>query len=102
MMRSSAFMRGEGTRAEVSRSTALFRAWRSCTTLFHHRDTEAQRKTKRQTKRELERHTGPESTAAPRTTNDERPATVSHHARRFLLELLGLIVRGQGIDHRLQ
>jgi len=29
-------MRGEGTRAAVSRSTAAFRAWRSCTLLFHH------------------------------------------------------------------
>ncbi len=38
-------MRGEGTQEEVSRSTAAFRAWRSCTTLFHHRDTETQRKT---------------------------------------------------------
>jgi hypothetical protein len=38
-------MRGEGTCAEVSRSTAALRARRSCTTLFHHRDTETQRKT---------------------------------------------------------
>lgn len=29
-------MRGEGTRLAVSRSAASFRAWRSCTFLFHH------------------------------------------------------------------
>src|ERR1700675_2936789 len=37
MMRSSAFRRGEGTWAEVSRSIAAFRACRSRTSLFHHR-----------------------------------------------------------------
>src|SRR5467141_354018 len=45
MMRSSAFMRGEGTLADVRRSTADFREWRSCTSLFHHGDLEARRKT---------------------------------------------------------
>jgi hypothetical protein len=29
-------MRGDGTCADVSRSTAAFRAGRSCTVLFHH------------------------------------------------------------------
>jgi len=29
-------MRGEGTRADVSRSIAESRVWRSCTLLFHH------------------------------------------------------------------
>jgi hypothetical protein len=38
-------MRGEGTRAAVSRSIAEFKAWRSCTLLFHHGDTETRRKT---------------------------------------------------------
>lgn len=33
-------MRGEGTRAAVSRSTAVFKTWRSCTILFHHGDIE--------------------------------------------------------------
>ena len=38
-------MRGEGTRAAVSRSIAEFKAWRSCTLLFHHGVTETRRKT---------------------------------------------------------
>ena len=38
-------MRGEGTLADVRRSTADFREWRSCTSLFHHGDLEARRKT---------------------------------------------------------
>jgi hypothetical protein len=33
-------MRGEGTRAAVSRSTAVFKTWRSCTILFHHGERE--------------------------------------------------------------
>src|SRR6266478_6262031 len=45
MMSSSAFIRGEGTCAVVSCATAVFRAWRSCTLLFHHGDLEARRKT---------------------------------------------------------
>src|SRR6266404_5356565 len=45
MMSSSAFMRGEGTAADVRRSTAALREWRSCTSLFHHGDLEARRKT---------------------------------------------------------
>src|SRR5258708_39277418 len=44
MMRSSAFMRGEGTPAAVRRSTAAFRDGRSCTSLFHHGDVEARKK----------------------------------------------------------
>ena len=38
-------MRGEGTPVDVRRSTAAFRDWRSCTSLFHHEDTETRRKT---------------------------------------------------------
>src|SRR5216684_7928161 len=40
MMRSSAFMRGEGAPAAVRRSNAAFRACLNCTYLFHHGDTE--------------------------------------------------------------
>src|ERR1035441_7942367 len=36
MIRSSAFMRGEGICTEVSHWLAAFRDWRSCTSLFHH------------------------------------------------------------------
>jgi len=36
-------MRGEGTRAEVSRSIAEFSACFDCTCLFHHGDTETRR-----------------------------------------------------------
>src|ERR1700681_2601354 len=39
MRSSSAFMRGEGTPADVRRSNAEFREWRSCTSLFQHGDT---------------------------------------------------------------
>ncbi len=38
-------MRGEGTRAAVSRSIADFKACFSCTCLFHHGDTETRKKT---------------------------------------------------------
>jgi hypothetical protein len=43
-------MRGEGTFALVSSSTAAFKAWRSCTSLFHHGDAEARKKTKERPK----------------------------------------------------
>jgi hypothetical protein len=33
-------MRGEGAPADVRCSTAAFRDWRSCTSLFHHGDAE--------------------------------------------------------------
>src|SRR6266403_2811873 len=110
MMSSSAFMRGEGTPAAVRRSTAAFRDWRSCTSLFHHGDLEARRKTNdRKIEESLRVHScfragscrallglDGRGRPSPHTT------TTSHHPSRLLLHLLRLIVRDQGVDNRLQ
>ncbi len=99
-MRSSAFIRGEGTRAEVRRSTAAFRLWRSCTSLFHHGDAESRRKsngrTVRTTQLALLRSTGQPGAAVPTKTFG------LHCCYCFLLELLRLIVGRQRVDDRLQ
>ncbi len=63
-------MRADGTPAEVSRSTAEFKAWRSCTLLFHHGVAETRRKTN---ERESEKPPNTQLTTVPRTTNDRRP-----------------------------
>src|SRR5271169_2440802 len=93
MIRSSAFMRGEGTRAEVSRSTAAFRPWRSCTIPFHHGDAEIQWKKAN-------------ARADKGNKVPERPATASRHAGRarlvIALHLLRLIMSSQCVDNRLQ
>src|SRR5215468_5026740 len=72
-MSNSAFMRGEGTFAAVRRPMAAFRAWRSCTVLFHHG-------------------------CAAETRSDD---SALRDNRGLLLQLLGLIVRDQRLDQRL-
>jgi hypothetical protein len=63
-------MRGEGTCAAVSRSTAEFRACFNCTTLFHHGDTETRRKTDKEKTEEPY-----QSFAYHCPANDQRQAT---------------------------
>jgi hypothetical protein len=92
-------MPGEGTRALVSRSTAEFNACLSCTSLFHHGDTETRRKTN---EGKLKSRMSRSLAAAPRTTDDNRPTTASHHARCLLLQLLCLEVGDEGVDQRLK
>src|SRR5713226_4031516 len=116
MMSSSAFIRGEGTPADVRRSTAAFRACLNCTYLFHHGEAETRRKTnegriERSTRvfmvstelferRHLPSFARLGRARAPVPTRAR--TTALHHARRLLLHLLRLIVRGQCIDNRLQ
>src|ERR1039458_1565091 len=110
MISSSAFMRDEGTRAVVSRSTAELRAWRSCTFLFHHGDTETRRKTNERRLRGRAkirwriRLPGAHRYRAVLGLDGAKPRhhTNSPHARRFPLQLLRLIVRDQRVDNRLQ
>jgi hypothetical protein len=114
-------MRGEGTCALISRSTAEFRAWRSCTVLFHHGDAEKNQirgearncrsfcsessGAMAQTAAELRSAwtAGADVPTQPWTGEGARPHTIraSHNAGGLLLQLLRLIVRGQRFDNRL-
>jgi len=106
-------MRGEGTPADVRRSTAEFRDWRSCTSLFHHGDTSTAKNNRKKIEESheslsrmqsrFERRQLP-SCARLGRARAPRPhtTTTSHHACRLLLHLLGLIVRDERVDNRLQ
>src|SRR5208282_451971 len=67
--------------------------------LFHHGDTETQRKTDAR-KIEVEQTTTLIPPGERPTTSDRRPP--SHHAGRFLLQLFRLEVRDQSVNQRLE
>jgi hypothetical protein len=68
-------MRGEGTRAEVSRSTAEFKAWRSCTSLFHHGDTKDRKQQKKERLKQAQIRCRPPLRERPATTDQRRLQT---------------------------